>query len=320
MSQEKHTLKDISNSLPTKKRKRTEALQELVHIRPDLKGKRVYFFPTLDKYFEEPNPASLPIASILYETDYSLYWKKSIFANIKDILLLIQNVILPGGKFSGMAVQEINEGLEFNFFERGYEDICRRLLTTNSTKIVHASKDILIKKVKKQQKFIKMQRETILNMEKYLQRKIELEEVEISDEMADVVHVIAKNVTNKKEDISNLHPIFQELIRIQTKKPNGIRYHPMFLRWAISVYSKSGSAAYNAMKMIMRLPSVSTLKNYINENEQCSGWQDKIADQILANLTVNKIWGYGRVGFFSHDSFKIQKGLLWNQRKNCYNV
>jgi hypothetical protein len=62
------------------------------------------------------------------------------------------------------------------------------------------------------------------------------------------------------------------------------------------------------MKMIMRLPSVSTLKNYINENEQCSGWQDKIADQILANLTVNKIWGYGRVGFFSLDSFKIQKG------------
>ena len=62
------------------------------------------------------------------------------------------------------------------------------------------------------------------------------------------------------------------------------------------------------MKTIMRLPSISTLKNYINESEQCSGWQDKIGFQMLENLTVNKIWGCGRVGFFSHDSFKIQKG------------
>ena len=64
------------------------------------------------------------------------------------------------------------------------------------------------------------------------------------------------------------------------------------------------------MKAIMRLPSISTLKSYINECEQKSGWQDKIASQMLAILTTNKIWGYGRVGFFSHDSFKIQKGKL----------
>ena len=47
------------------------------------------------------------------------------------------------------------------------------------------------------------------------------------------------------------------------------------------------------MKTIMRLPSISILKSYINENEQCSGWQDKIANQILTNLTANNIWEYG---------------------------
>jgi len=35
-----------------KRQKRTESLQELICVRPDLKGKKVYFFPTLDKYFE----------------------------------------------------------------------------------------------------------------------------------------------------------------------------------------------------------------------------------------------------------------------------
>uniref|UniRef100_U9UM52 Uncharacterized protein n=1 Tax=Rhizophagus irregularis (strain DAOM 181602 / DAOM 197198 / MUCL 43194) TaxID=747089 RepID=U9UM52_RHIID len=149
-------------------------------------------------------------------------------------------------------------------------------------------------------------------------KKIEEEGGEISDEMEKIAYTATENVTSKNIDISNFHPIFQELICIQSEKPNGVRYHPMFLRWAISVYSKSGKAAYNVMKTIMRLPSISTLKSYINESEQYSGWQDKIAYQILASLTTNKIWGYGRVGFFSHDSFKIQKGLLWSQRENCY--
>ena len=65
------------------------------------------------------------------------------------------------------------------------------------------------------------------------------------------------------------------------------------------------------MKTIMRLPLISTLKSYINENEQCSGWQNKIVNQMLESLITNNVWGYGRIGFFSHDSFKIQKGNLY---------
>ncbi|RHZ82964.1 hypothetical protein Glove_102g96 [Diversispora epigaea] len=37
---------------PSKRQKREEVLQELICIRPNLKGKIVYFFSTLDKYFE----------------------------------------------------------------------------------------------------------------------------------------------------------------------------------------------------------------------------------------------------------------------------
>ena len=45
--------------------------------------------------------------------------------------------------------------------------------------------------------------------------------------MAKIVHTITESVTNKTTDISNLHPIFQELIRIQSGKPNETRYHLM---------------------------------------------------------------------------------------------
>ena len=62
-----------------------------------------------------------------------------------------------------------------------------------------------------------------------------------------------------------------------------------FLRWAISVYSRAGHAAYEAMKGIMRLPSISTIKNYINESQQHSGWQNKTAYHILEKMAVENI-------------------------------
>jgi hypothetical protein len=44
----------------------------------------------------------------------------------------------------------------------------------------------------------------------------------------------------------------------------------------------------------------STCRNRKNNSASTynSGWQDKIANQLLANLTTNNIWEYGRVGFF----------------------
>lgn len=67
----------------------------------------------------------------------------------------------------------------------------------------------------------------ISNIKKYLEKRVEKEEVKISDEMASVVHDVTKNITSKNTDISHFHPIFEELIRIQTGKSNGTRYHPM---------------------------------------------------------------------------------------------
>ncbi|RHZ79690.1 hypothetical protein Glove_142g14 [Diversispora epigaea] len=35
-------------------------------------------------------------------------------------------------------------------------------------------------------------------------------------------------------------------------------------------------------------------------------------------MAIENIGDDDRIGFFSHNSFKIQKGLLWSQRDNCY--
>ncbi|UZO08709.1 uncharacterized protein OCT59_028962 [Rhizophagus irregularis] len=185
-------------------------------------------------------------------------------------------------------------------------------------KVVHASQEVLAKKIQLQRKKIANKNQIIHTLRDKLQQKIEDNEEKMSEELNQVAQKISNEVMENKIDISSFNPIFQELIRIQSEKVNGVRYHPMFMRWAISIYSRAGRTAYEVMKGIMRLPSISTIKNYINENQQHSGWQNKTAHLILEKMTVENIGSYGRIGFFSHDSFKIQKGLLWSQRDNCY--
>ena len=108
------------------------------------------------------------------------------------------------------------------------QQIRRRFLVgVNPVKTIHASKNILIEKVEEQRKVIQTQNITILNIKEHLQKKVEKEKIEVSNTIADVISDVTKSVSNKNIDISNLHPIFQELIRIQIGKPKGTRYHPM---------------------------------------------------------------------------------------------
>ncbi|CAB4434938.1 unnamed protein product [Rhizophagus irregularis] len=157
------------------------------------------------------------------------------------------------------------------------------------------AEEILSKKVQFQRK-----NQTIHTLQNRIKQKVEEEGEKVSEELYQIAQDISRKVVKNEIDLSSLNPIFQELIRVQSGKANGVRYHPMFMRWAIAVYSRAGHAAYEAMKDIMRLPSISLIKTYINKSQQHSGWQDKTARHILEKMSIENI------------------GLLWSQRDNYY--
>ncbi|CAG8636940.1 15848_t:CDS:10, partial [Dentiscutata erythropus] len=153
--------------------------------------------------------------------------------------------------------------------------------------------------VQKAQKTIRIQKELVESLRNRLKLKFEAEEEQVSEPLISIVHNVVDEVLNEKhENISNV--ILKELVHVQSKKPKGKPF------------------CIQAMKSVIQMPSLSTLKSYINETEQHTGWQDKVVKRIVANMEANNVWGYARLGFFSHDLFKIQKGLLWSQRDNRY--
>ena len=52
----------------------------------------------------------------------------------------------------------------------------------------------------------------LIDLKKWLKEKIEREKEEVSDKIANIVHIVAKNIANKNIDISAFHPIFQEYL------------------------------------------------------------------------------------------------------------
>ena len=64
-------------------------------------------------------------------------------------------------------------------------------------------------------------------MQERLQQKVESEEEAVSDDLGQIAREVASKVIKNEVDISTFSPIFQELIRIQSGKAKGIKYHPM---------------------------------------------------------------------------------------------
>ncbi|RIA93462.1 hypothetical protein C1645_819313 [Glomus cerebriforme] len=199
-------------------------MDKLVENRGYFKGKR----SVLATIFLNP--------SILH-INYTSYWKAT---------SLIQEKGLPEGEFVGTAIQKIIGGLEFNFLKKNNKIRDTQLVSNKKNhppfalmekmgqpdkiyqridctlvvkeKTMHASKKILIGQVNQQRKTIKLQKELIIDLKKCLKEKIEKEE-EVSDNIdniANIAHIVAKDIINKSIDFFTFHPIFQELIHIQT--------------------------------------------------------------------------------------------------------
>ncbi|CAH1761767.1 4196_t:CDS:10, partial [Entrophospora sp. SA101] len=392
----KHILEENVESSPlseNKKIKQLEALQELIQIRPDLKGKSVYFFYKSNKFVEgiliydrsenmsyvydpksgnkfnsffqwlnvlkkqglfngersaiatiflEPVTSSPNLASILRPSVQLPYWKNNSTASIldrrkcrKDMTIvwngnLISYEVNVLGKVvkdidlirPGVAAErtftDVEEAIEYVFdakicngkSTKGFEEVTRnRGLQLVNNKLgpdgTHEPFTFLENKGKPNEIYRRVDCHLLVDLKGACEncKKLKNTLIKIRSRYLTGTKSVKTNHASQ-EILSEAVQEQRKLIRIQCGKPKGTRYHPMFLRWAISVYSCGGNAAYDSLKGIMRLPSVSTLKSYINEYEQ--------------NLALENVWGHGRIGFFSHDSFKIQKGLLWSQRSNSY--
>ena len=129
-----------------------------------------------------------------------------------------------------------------------------------------------------------------------------------------------------KDIISNKMPSFEEgtpqwLLWQQqaeqsTKSSKAMRWHPLIIRWCLSIYHTSPAAyrqlASKGNKLIV-LPHVNTLKKYINFTDPVTGFNPDIIEQLIQDSKLCGLDEFKKNVSLIYDEIKIKSGLVFKR-------
>ena len=154
---------------------------------------------------------------------------------------------------------------------------------------------------------VKTQRIENKEMKERLQREINESGVKVDNELAeDFEKIMAANSNNVTPF---MHLFWEQQKQSATKKGTSNRYHPMIIRFCLSLASKSASAYYELRSSnFLTLPSRRTLRDYKNAVKPHAGFNPAVINDLIK--TTNPLKGCQRNVVLSFDEMKIQENLV----------
>ena len=99
------------------------------------------------------------------------------------------------------------------------------------------------------------------------------------------------------------------------KSPNGVRYHPMIVRYALSLAAKSTSASEEIRNSgVLVLPSMRTLRDYKNVIPPKPGFQGEIMEDLIS--ITRGLKGNEWYVTLMMDEMKIKQNLFFDKNSN----
>ena len=117
---------------------------------------------------------------------------------------------------------------------------------------------------------------------------------------------------NNKNVTPFMKLFWQQQKQVAQGNPKAIRYHPMILRFCISLAAKS-SSAYDELRAtnILTLPCRRTLRDYSNHVKPSTGFNPQVTEELIK--TSSHLQGYQRFVCLSFDEIKIQEKLVFDK-------
>ena len=120
-------------------------------------------------------------------------------------------------------------------------------------------------------------------------------------------------IMENNKNITPFMQLFWKQQKLHAKgNPNAIKYHPMILRFCISLASKSASA-YDELRntRILSLPSRRTLRDYTNYIKPSPGFNPKVREELIK--TASSLQLFQRFVCLSFDEIKIQENFEFDK-------
>ena len=120
-----------------------------------------------------------------------------------------------------------------------------------------------------------------------------------------------EEVMNKNLNVSPFMKFFWEQQKSSQNEGSGVHYHPMIIRFCLSIASKSASA-YNELRSsnVLTLPSLRTLRDYKNAIRPTTGFNMEVIEELCK--TTETLQSSQRF-VLSFDEMKIQQNLVFDK-------
>ena len=149
-----------------------------------------------------------------------------------------------------------------------------------------------------------------------LERQLKEMQTEIQKSSIEVDHELSKDIVTifgQSDDVTPFMSLFwQQQKKLFSSTKTGVRYHPMLIRYCLSLAAKSPSC-YEELRNsnILVLPSQRTLRDYKNFIRPKRGFQDHVVEE-LQSLT-NMYFDVQRYVVLLFDEMQIKSNLVFDK-------
>lgn len=142
-----------------------------------------------------------------------------------------------------------------------------------------------------------------------MRSELEKSSVKVDDELSKDLTTILGN----HENVTPFMNLFwQEQKKLLASKSTGVRYHPMIIRYCLSLAAKSPSCYEELRKSnILKLPSQRTLRDYRNCIRPRTGFHEDIIEEL--NVQSNSYFDVQRYVVLLFDEMKVTSNLVFDK-------
>ena len=166
---------------------------------------------------------------------------------------------------------------------------------------------------------VRRQRNEVKRLRSMLNEAMEQEGIVVDKQLENDLHTIMLEHTkevNMKYAKDSFHLLFwdQQLRVLKTKDKRQVRWHPMMIRWCLSLKLLS-SASYNALRSsnLLLLPSERTLRDYTHFIKAKPGFDPRVDEQLCREAKIDSVPEYQKYVCLVFDEIKVKEDLVYDK-------
>ncbi|XP_065891694.1 uncharacterized protein [Dysidea avara] len=144
---------------------------------------------------------------------------------------------------------------------------------------------------------------------------VKIDSVEVDEGLAQDLQMMVEDCSNAESVRDEFKRIFweQQAAACRAKK-NGVRWHPLFIRWCLNIMLTSGKT-YDIIREsgFIRLPSRRTLRDYTNWMKLKSGFNAELLNYMREEFKIDTLPPWKRYVTIAFDEMKIREDLVFNK-------